>query len=117
MISAALKGSEDVSYTCVHKVWGGWEYRRCGKKADDSGLCGRHKPEAIKARKAKAEAKSQAIYEAHKQKRAEKQRRERMADAYPEMLAALEAIERDSEDELSRDCARAAIAKAKWETS
>jgi hypothetical protein len=78
-------------YTCVHKVWGGYHYSPCGKKADESGLCGRHKLEAIKARKAKRDAKVAAQITAMHERAAKRKEDARRAACFPDLLEALKA--------------------------
>lgn len=63
---------ETIAYTCVHNVWKGYAYQRCGKKADATGLCGRHKPDVRAAAKARRDAKMEAQIASIREKEAER---------------------------------------------
>jgi hypothetical protein len=99
-MARALEAS---AYTCVHKLWKDYYYYPCGKKADSSGLCGRHKPEAIAASKARRDAKAKERYASHQRKWDEQKERERRADAYPKLIAMLQRAAMDENYEAD-DC-------------
>lgn len=101
---------------CKEKVFRGFHYFPCGRKATKDGYCGIHHPDKIAARDAKQKAKWDAEWHAKKAKQEEVDRK---LNSHAELLAALEGLvdpdkHGGAETFFARyEAARAAIAKAK----
>jgi hypothetical protein len=110
-------------HTCVGRIWGGFSYYSCGKKAkhehEGKWYCKTHHPPTVQAktdaRNERWEKQFAEQRERIAQQEAQRAEQKRRADLYPELLEALKAIlaaQSEFEEWEAQQAARVVVAKA-----
>jgi hypothetical protein len=106
-------------HTCVARVWGGYSFNSCGKKAkhehEGQWYCKTHHPPTVQAKREARDERWEKEWAERQERIAQQAEQKRRADLYPELLEALKAIlatQSEFEEWEAQQAARVVVAKA-----